>query len=48
MIAEVSASHKTADMFRHMAQTLTGRIENKRPSGGLLSPLLNRLKKRKG
>jgi pilus assembly protein CpaE len=48
MIAEVSAAHKTADMFRQMAQTLTGRIETKRPAGGLLSPLLNRLKKRKG
>jgi len=48
MIAEVSAGHKTADMFRQMAQTLTGRIEAKRPASGLLSPLLNRLKKRKG
>jgi len=48
MIAEVSAGHKTAEMFRQMAQTLTGRIETKRPTGGLLSPLLNRLKKRKG
>jgi len=48
MIAEVSAGHKTADMFRQMAETLTGRIETKRPTGGLLAPLLNRLKKRKG
>jgi pilus assembly protein CpaE len=48
MIAEVSAGHKTAEMFRQMAQTLTGRVEAKRPSGGLLSPLLSRLKKRKG
>jgi len=47
MIAEVSAGHKTADMFRQMAQTLTGRIETKRAAGSLLSPLLNRLKKRK-
>jgi pilus assembly protein CpaE len=48
MVAEVSAGHKTADMFRQMAQTLTGRVEAKRPSGGLLAPLLSRLKKRKG
>ena len=48
MIAEVSAGHKTTEMFRQMAQTLTGRVETKRPRGGLLSPLLSRLKKRKG
>ncbi len=44
MIAEVSASHKTADMFRQLAQILTGRAEAKRGRSGLLGPLLARLK----
>ena len=43
MIAEVSANHKTADMFRQLAQMLTGRAEAKRARGGLLSPLLAKL-----
>jgi pilus assembly protein CpaE len=46
MIAEVSAGHKTAEMFRQLAQTLTGRTEIKRARGSLLSPLLSKLKKR--
>ena len=46
MIAEVSSSHKTADMFRQMAQVLTGRAEAKRARTGLLSPLLSKLMKR--
>jgi pilus assembly protein CpaE len=48
MIAEVSASHKTAEMFRQMAQALTGRAEAKRARGGLLSPFLSKLMKRTG
>jgi len=48
MIAEVSAGHKTAEMFRQLAQVLTGRTEAKRPRGGLLSPLLSKLMKRTG
>ena len=48
MIAEVSAGHKTAEMFRQLAQVLTGRAEAKRARGGLLSPLLAKLKKRAG
>jgi len=48
MIAEVSASHKTAEMFRELAQVLTGRSEVKRSRGGLLTPLLSKLKKRQG
>jgi pilus assembly protein CpaE len=47
MIAEVQASHKTADMLRQLAQVLTGRAEVKRARGGLLSPLLGKLIKRK-
>ncbi len=48
MIAEVSASHKTAEMFRELAQVLTGRAEAKRSRGGLLTPLLAKLMKRQG
>jgi len=44
----VSASHKTADMFRELAQVLTGRAEVKRARGGLLTPLLSKLMKRQG
>jgi len=47
MIAEVSASHKTADMFRQLAQILTGRAEAKRASGSMLAPLLAKLRKKK-
>ena len=47
MIAEVSANHKSAEMFRQLAQVLTGRAEAKKQRGGLLSPLLNKLIKRK-
>lgn len=46
MIAEASANHKTADMFRQLAQILSGRTEVKRSRGGLLSPLLGKLMKR--
>jgi pilus assembly protein CpaE len=48
MIAEVSANHKTADVFRQFAQILTGRAEPKRASGSLLAPLLSKLRKRSG
>jgi len=47
MIAEVSASHKTAEMFRQLAQVLTGRAEAKTSRGGLM-PLLSKLMKRTG
>src|SRR5579872_2012563 len=46
MIAEVSANHKSAELFRQLAQILTGRAEAKRARGGLLTPLLARFKKR--
>jgi pilus assembly protein CpaE len=48
MIAEVAANHKTAEMFRQMAQALTGRAEPKRARGGLLSPILSKFMKRTG
>ena len=46
MIAEVSSNHKTAEMFRQLAQVLTGRAEAKRSRGGLLTPLFAKLMKR--
>ena len=45
MIGEVSASHKTTELFRQLAQHLTGRTEAKRQKT-LLSPLLSKLLKR--
>jgi pilus assembly protein CpaE len=47
MIAEVSAGHKTAEMFRQIAQVLTGRTEAKTARGGLM-PLLSKFIKRAG
>ncbi|HVZ50810.1 MAG TPA: CpaE family protein [Pseudolabrys sp.] len=46
MIAEVSSGHKTADLFRQLAQVLTGRAEAKRARGSLLMPLFAKLMKR--
>jgi pilus assembly protein CpaE len=46
MIAEMSAKHRSADMFRSLAQMLTGRSEVKKSKGGLLTPLLGKLMKR--
>ncbi len=43
MIAEFSSSHRTAEVFRQMAQNLTGRSEPKRQRSGLFSPLLEKL-----
>jgi pilus assembly protein CpaE len=46
MIAEISAGHRTAETFRHLAQVLIGRTEVKKKSSGLLSPLLDKFRKR--
>lgn len=46
MISEVSTTHKTTELFRQLAQILTGRAEVKRSRGGLLSPLIGKLLKR--
>jgi pilus assembly protein CpaE len=43
MIAEVAAGHRTADMFRQLAQVLTGRAAAKKARGGLLAPLIGKL-----
>src|SRR5215813_771716 len=49
MIGEVSGKHKTAEIFREIAQALTGRGEVKKPRRGLsLPPLLSKIVKRKG
>ena len=47
MIAEVSSRHKSADLFRQMAQHLSGKSEVRRGRTAL-SPLLRKLLKRKG
>jgi pilus assembly protein CpaE len=47
MIAEMAANHKTSEMFRQLAQSLTGRTETKRARASLLSPLLSKFKKKK-
>ena len=44
MIAEISASHRTTEMFLQMAQRLTGRAETKKSKNSLLSPLLQKLR----
>ncbi len=46
MIAEISSGHKTAEMFRQLAQLLTGRAETKRQRRTLLTPLLEKLRQR--
>lgn len=44
MIAEISSTHRSAEIFLQIAQRLTGRSETKRPRSSLLSPLLERLR----
>jgi len=43
MIAEVSASHRTAEMFLQLAQQLSGRAEPKKARSRLLPPMLEKL-----
>ena len=43
MIAEISANHKTAEMFRALARDLTGRAEATKQKSGFLSPLIEKL-----
>jgi pilus assembly protein CpaE len=43
MIAEVASGHRTAEMFRHLAQVLTGRAAVKKTRSSLLGPLLGKL-----
>src|SRR5580704_15448640 len=44
MIAELSASHRVTEMFREVAQQLTGRGEYKKPRRSFLTPLLSKLR----
>ncbi|MGE0752030.1 MAG: CpaE family protein [Variibacter sp.] len=46
MIAEVSANHRAAEMFKSLAQLLTGRNDVKRPRPTLLSPIIEKFKRR--
>jgi pilus assembly protein CpaE len=46
MIAEISAKHRSAEIFRQLAQKLTGRIEQKKQRSSLLSPLIEKLMSR--
>ncbi len=46
MIAELSASHRTAETFRQLAQLLTGRTDSKKSKSSLLPPILEKLLKR--
>src|SRR5262249_52537043 len=45
MIAEVSAGHRTAEMFRLLAQVLTGKATAKKSRGGALGSLFGKLLK---
>jgi pilus assembly protein CpaE len=47
MIAEISASHRTAKLFVHIAQQLTGRGEPKAPKRSFLSPIIRKLRAKK-
>src|ERR1700688_4562458 len=44
MIAEISATHRSTEMFLQIAQRLTGRGETKKPRGSFLSPLIEKLR----
>jgi len=43
MIAEVASGHRAAETFQNLAQLLTGRGDVKRPRGGLLTPLIEKI-----
>jgi pilus assembly protein CpaE len=45
MIAEVSSKHPTTEIFGQLAQLLTGRAEVKKQKSGILTPLLQKLRK---
>jgi pilus assembly protein CpaE len=44
MIAEISANHRTTEMFLQIAQRLTGRSETKKQRASLLAPLIGKLR----
>jgi pilus assembly protein CpaE len=43
MIAEISANHRTTDMFLHMAQRMAGRGETKKPRGSFLADIVKKV-----
>ncbi len=46
MIAEVSSGHRAAETFRNLAQSLTGRTEVKRSRASILTPLIEKLRRK--
>jgi pilus assembly protein CpaE len=46
MIAEVAGNHKIAEMFRNLAQLMTGRSEAKKSKASLLSPFIQKFRKK--
>jgi pilus assembly protein CpaE len=44
MIAEISAKHRTTEIFLQIAHRLTGRNETKKQRGSILTPLLDKLR----
>jgi pilus assembly protein CpaE len=46
MIAEVASNHKIAEMFRSLAQVMTGRSEAKKSKVSLLSPFIQKFRKK--
>jgi pilus assembly protein CpaE len=46
MISELSASHRTAETFRQLAQMVTGRAEAKKSKSSRLSPFFEKILKR--
>jgi len=46
MIAEISSNHRTAQIFRQLAQQMTGRAEPKKQRLGMLTPLIEKLRRR--
>jgi len=46
MIAEISANHRTSEMFLQIAQRLTGRGESKKSGNSFLAPLLGKLRRK--
>ena len=48
MIAEVSSGHRATETFRSLAQALTGRAEVKRSRSSLLTPLIEKLRRKTG
>jgi pilus assembly protein CpaE len=44
MIAEISANHRTTQMFVEIAQQMTGRGDVRKPRRSFLSPIISKLR----